>query len=174
MKSVNERIVASMITTLFITGAVTSFGLGVYAGSQQYLAEQALDDNFSKQSEIYDMVKQTSIYQNEYSAKFNYYSTEYAQNRIDYNEYAKQISYLRSNQFVEDIIDLYGNDELNSKLHTIQLQGKDLQYISSSCTKVMQACAFTTGVSGLIGCAGITHSFAQNLQHSTDTEECTQ
>lgn len=174
MKNINERIVASMITTLFVTGAITSFGLGTYASFQQELANQAIDDNLAQQVEIYDMVKQTKLFQNEYATRFDYYSLEYTENRIDYDEYAKQIAYLDSNQFVEEIINLHGNDKLNSTLHTIQLQGNDLKHISSSCRKVKGACAFITGISGAISCAGLTHSMIQSLKHATDDEEYSQ
>lgn len=171
MKNISERIIASMITTLFITGAITSFGLGTYAGSQQTLAEQAFNDNMSKQIEIYDMVKKTKIFQDEYATRFDYYSNEYNTNNIDYGEYAKQISYLDSYQFVEEVIDMRGNDELNSELHTMKLYGNDLKHISSSCKKVKEACAITTGLSGLISCVGLTHSLLQSCKDSTDDEE---
>lgn len=145
-----KRLIASMITSLFMSSAIISFGFGTYSAIQQQKSEQAIDVNTSKQLAIYNSVKQTSLFKEEYSNRFNNCSIKYENSYIDFDEYSKCIEYLNSNQFVEEIINTYGNDKLKNDLHLIQLQYNDISHINYTCEGAknlsIAVCGISTGV----------------------------
>jgi len=153
----NKRLIASMITNFCISATIVGFGLGVYCYNEHNMYNKTCDNINNQQLAMYDSVKQTNIFKNEYNNTLQQYTDDYTSNAIDVDTYYQNMEYLNSNQFVEDCIEKYGNDEIKNDLNQLIFEQNALTREANRCKNIGNTCMLACVGSGIISTSSLAY-----------------
>jgi len=107
IKVKTKRIIAQMLAGLFVTGAVLTAGISI---NRQSKIDSTLNDINAKLTESYNDVTSSQKFKQEYLENCQNCVDDYTNNDITLEQCNAKLSYLQSQQYVDDFITSHSED----------------------------------------------------------------
>jgi len=136
IKVKTKRIIAQMLTGLFITGAVTTAGVSL---NRQSKIDNTLNEINAKLVESYDDITSSQKFKQEYLENCQNCIDAYTNNDITLEQCNAELSYFQSEQYVDDFITSHSKDypevvSLRSSKQSLEKKHSDISTFSAFST----------------------------------------